>query len=485
MLYELKSRNEISLTADEKLWELKEDLKNLKIQVEDLNKAVEKYRSEKNNLLGKIELLEDDFLNNFDEYVAIEIEVFKFKQFEEDNILKREKLALKNEEFVKLQIVVNKAIENLKTIIANIEVILRASNISKDRTKGILENIKDIKNYYGILEKDYDKVYKKEKDSKVNFESNKEKNIKTLKDIGAFELSEEFSRSINVPNLISECRTLIEKLEDIKELIALQKGKIENDIVDMEQIKENFQNQCLQRCRDVKTELDRFPRLSRLNLNNEIIQMVSLQLPYVNEEQQKFHISRYIDEIISNVDNMEDTLEKIKYIKNQLALKRLFSVIVTDMNKIVLKLYKREQISEQSKTLEYKEAVGSTGQSQGIYIQFLISIINYIKNINSFNADNSKLRKTIFIDNPFGAAKDIYIWEPIFEFLKTNNVQLIVPTRGANPAISGRFDVNYILGQKLMGNKQQTVVMQVRSQVAAEQVEFRKVEHEQLGLELF
>lgn len=59
-----------------------------------------------------------------------------------------------------------------------------------------------------------------------------------------------------------------------------------------------------------------------------------------------------------------------------------------------------------------------------------------------------------------------------------------MPARGATPAISGRFDVNYILGQKLMGNKQQTVVMEVRSQVAAEQVEFKKIEHEQLGFEL-
>ncbi|MFT5871994.1 MAG: hypothetical protein ACI8WT_000921 [Clostridium sp.] len=350
---------------------------------------------------------------------------------------------------------------------------------------GTLGSIEDIKNYCGILENDYNKVCIKVKDSKHNFEINKEKNIKILKDIGAFELAEEFLRSINVPILISECRVLIENLENIKELISLQKGKIENDIVDMQQIKENFQNQCLQRCRDVKTELDRLPRLSRLNLNNEIIQMVSLQLPYVSEEQQKFHISRYIEETISNVDKMEDTIDKIKYIKNQLALKRLFSVIVTDMNKIVLKFYKREQIAQQSKTLEYEQAVGSTGQSQGIYIQFLISIINYIKNINSFNADNNKLRKTIFIDNPFGAAKDIYIWEPIFEFLKINNVQLIVPTRGAAPAISGRFDVNYILGQKLMGNKQQTVVMEVRSQIEASQVEFRKIEHEQIGLKLF
>ena len=59
-------------------------------------------------------------------------------------------------------------------------------------------------------------------------------------------------------------------------------------------------------------------------------------------------------------------------------------------------------------------------------------------------AEASELKKVIFIDNPFGAAKDIYIWEPIFALLATNNVQLIVPARGATPAITNRFDVNYI-----------------------------------------
>ncbi|APC40161.1 coiled-coil domain-containing protein [Clostridium estertheticum] len=483
-LYELKDRNEISVTKQEELKELKEEHKILKEKQEVVNKDVQKYTLARSNICGKIELLEDSFSKDFGQYVAIEIEAFKFQQFEEENTRKREKLALKKAELLILQIKINKVIEKLKAIIVNIEVVLRSSNISKDKTNDMLEETLDIKSYYEGLEKDFDKVCIKEKNGKSSFESNKEKNIKTLKEMGAFDLAEEFLRSINAPVLTIECKALIENLESIKELIFLQQGKIENDIKDMEQIKDNFQNQCLQRCRDVKTELDRLPRLSRLNLNNEIIQMVSLQLPYVKEEQQKFHMSLYIEEIIRNVDNMDDNLDKIKYIKNQLALKRLFSVIVTDMNKIVLKLYKREQISEQSKILEYEQAVGSTGQSQGIYIQFLISIINYIKNINSFNVDNNKLRKIIFIDNPFGAAKDIYIWEPIFEFLKTNNVQLIVPARGATPAISGRFDVNYILGQKLIGNKQQTVVMQVRSQVCVDQVEFKKIEHEQLGFEL-
>jgi len=40
----------------------------------------------KSNLEGKIELLEDDFSKDFGEYAPMEIEVFKFKQFEEENI---------------------------------------------------------------------------------------------------------------------------------------------------------------------------------------------------------------------------------------------------------------------------------------------------------------------------------------------------------------------------------------------------------------
>ena len=108
-----------------------------------------------------------------------------------------------------------------------------------------------------------------------------------------------------------------------------------------------------------------------------------------------------------------------------------------------------------------------------------MAIINYISNLNGANADNSHIGKVIFIDNPFGAAKDIYIWEPIFELLKVNNVQLIVPARGATPAICGRFDVNYVLGQKLVDQRQQTVVIDYHSNVRIKDVEYKKIEFEQ------
>lgn len=194
-------------------------------------------------------------------------------------------------------------------------------------------------------------------------------------------------------------------------------------------------------------------------------------------------MTTYINDTIARADIFDTQDDKLKYIKNQLSWKKLFSVIVSDMNSIRLCLYKREHIKDRSRYLKYEEAVGSTGQSQGIYIQFLISVIHYISSINS-SYDMGISGNTIFIDNPFGAAKDIYIWEPIFKLLKTNHVQLIVPARGATPAITRMFDVNYILGQKMAGDRQQTVVVDYRSQVNTEDSDYNVTEFTQTTLKL-
>jgi hypothetical protein len=93
--------------------------------------------------------------------------------------------------------------------------------------------------------------------------------------------------------------------------------------------------------------------------------------------------------------------------------------------------------------------------------------------------DAGELTKTVFIDNPFGAAKDIYIWEPIFALLSANHVQLIVPSRGATPEITGRFDVNYVLGQQMAEGKAITVVTRYSSRTEEELPEYQELSYEQ------
>lgn len=332
------------------------------------------------------------------------------------------------------------------------------------------------------IQKEFDRLIKTEYRKREEFLRDKRGVVDKLKEVGAFDLADEVERSINVPESAYEVNEMKNNISETCECIVLEKERVGKGIDDMERIKDSFENRCIQICCNIKSELDRLPKLSKITLDNEVISMIGLNIPYVKEEFYKERMSAYINDTVSLSESFKSDEERMNYIKNRLSWKKMFSVIVTDMNGIRLNLYKRERIKDQSRYLRYEEAVGSTGQSQGIYIQFLIAIINYISNINAAGKEVSAIGKVVFIDNPFGAAKDIYIWEPIFKLLKTNHVQLIVPARGATPAITGRFDVNYILGQKLVGSRQQTVVVDYRSQVQNDEMEYTRLEYSQESL---
>lgn len=332
--------------------------------------------------------------------------------------------------------------------------------------------------------KEYDIHLKRIDKTEDEFNKRRQLLIESLNSFGAGELAHEVGKSVEFPQNEEQTILLAQNLRETNKFIELEKQRISKGIEDMEQIKDNFENRCLQTCSNIKNELDRLHKLSTITMDDETISIISLSVPYIKEELYKERMSSYIDETVIMAESFKEPSERLKYIRNRLTWKRLFSVIVTDMNAVRIDLYKRERIKDQSRYLKYEEAVGSTGQSQGIYIQFLIAVINYISSINASSKDGAVLGKTIFIDNPFGAAKDIYIWEPIFKLLKTNHVQLIVPAMGATPAITGRFDVNYILGQKLIDSRQQTVVVDYYSKTSQAQMEYTRMDYNQVTLDL-
>lgn len=336
---------------------------------------------------------------------------------------------------------------------------------------------------YEETQKEYAAIVKLEFKKGDEFRKHQQTLIDLLSGFHGEELAQEIRVSLRMPENISQTRQLVDNLMETNTFIQLEKERVTKGIDDMERIKDNFENRCIQTCCNIKTELDRLPKLSNITLEGEQIAIIGLVIPYVKEEFYKERMSAYIDETIVMAESFSGAEERLKYIRNRLTWKRLFSVIVTDMNAIRINLYKRERIKAQSRYLRYEEAVGSTGQSQGIYIQFLIAIINYISNMNASSKETTLIGKTIFIDNPFGAAKDIYIWEPIFKMLATNHVQLIVPARGATPAITGRFDVNYILGQKLVEQRQQTVVVDYYSQTKETELEYTRMDYEQASFD--
>ena len=470
-----KSNAQINAMADEQE-KLRQNMKNLQGELDAAS-------TQMNRIEGSCEYAKRSYEEHYGEYMPVEInnpQEYAGQHKAELSRLKKELSRLSGLEKDNLKeqtacMVMQKDLERMvRTAAPDADDI-----ISRMTTEGADEDsVSDEKltnEMYEEAGRTFDGVLKEEQKKRTAFTRARDLLVDELMSLNAYELAQEVKQNVLPPQTQEEAAALTDALGTTKDCIELERGRISRGIEDMELIKSNFENRCVQICTNIRSELERLDKLSRITLDEEAIPVLSLQIPYVKEEMYKDRMSVYINETVSLAEGFRTMDERLKFIRGRLCWKRLFSVIVTDMNSIRLSLYKRERIKDQSRYLRYEEAVGSTGQSQGIYIQFLVSVINYIASINAGGKEAAVLGKTIFIDNPFGAAKDIYIWEPIFKLLKTNHVQLIVPARGATPAITGRFDVNYVLGQRLVDKKQQTVVVDYHSQVAESELEYERL----------
>lgn len=480
----MKDKGELHPTDEKYINELSSHLSQLSVRCEQLKDEAKKKEHEVTRVEGRIEQALSALKERFGEDAGEEVNTETVTKHEAEQALAEGSRVVKSlvsemqhfeaefKQYIKEHETIIDLYKDIKRIIASEGIDTRNARVLSGNREAVRETFEE-----SLLT--YDKTNKtlsRAKQELINFKS---QTANTFFAMGAFELSKAMKDDVVIPETYEEAKALLANIRDMISYIELEKERVEQGISDMETIKNNFEDQCIERCKDVRTELEKLPKLSRIQLDGEMIQMVNLTIPYVKDEFIKQRMSDYIDEVVTGADKFDDNNDRIKYMKSRLLLKKLFGVMVTDMNAIKLKLYKRERIKDQSRYLRYEEAVGSTGQSQGIYIQFLVSIINYISGMYAPEAESSDLKKVIFIDNPFGAAKDIYIWEPIFALLATNNVQLIVPARGATPAITNRFDVNYILGQQLVGGRQQTVVVDYRSQVEATEMEYQDLEYSQ------
>ena len=444
---------------------LENDKKTLEVQIHKTMGSIQHARQMAEEKYGQVESLD---------IPEAELDLFVMRQKEQRKVLEDER---KNGQKHLREL--EEQCYALKAMAQDMERMMKSAGITQECTGECLETGTSLKEQYENLRMAYEKIVKEEGKRLDSVEKEKQLLTATLEKMGAYELSEEIKKNLTSPENELQIKEQMESLKAVTDCLELEKDRIGKDMDSLQELKDQFEAQCLQNCLNIKEELDRLQKLSKISMDQQMISMITLQVPYIKEELYANAMSEYIDQIVWQVEKYETQAERLNFIRNQLAFKRLFSVIVTNMDAIRLTLYKRERMKEQSRYLKYEEAVGSTGQSQGIYIQFLVAIINYISSINSGNADPLELKKVIFIDNPFGAAKDVYIWEPIFKLLKANNVQLIVPARGATPAITGHFEVNYILGQKLIDGRQQTVVVDYRSQTEEQELEYAALEYEQ------
>ena len=280
------------------------------------------------------------------------------------------------------------------------------------------------------------------------------------KPIEKFTLPQNFSAAQSLLAAISECLSLLSsKIREIDEEIQTLEGYREDHV-----------NLCLQRAEEIMLELKKMNTLPAIMINGKLENMVKIEFKDFSDEDKRGRMGEYIISLAQGEAN-------VKTLSKKLSAKYLLDRI-TDMDKAKVKLFKVEADYEESRYLDWKHAVGSTGQKSALYINFLITLISFIRLIGN-HADFGKSSKVLILDNPYATFSSPYLWEPIFKILQENNVQLIAPGYQINARIVSKFDVNYILDEDVSTNRKKVVLKDVRTEVDMNQMAFSKLEFTQ------
>lgn len=282
---------------------------------------------------------------------------------------------------------------------------------------------------------------------------------------------------LEAPASLTEVHGAIRQMEESVDIIDEKMVKIKEDIEVLEKYQEQFNTQCIHRAEWILERLKKFPSLSRIELNGTTRNMIESRFFDYSEEDKNKRMKNHIESIIREINNQPE-IDKTR-IASRLSSKELLAQI-TDMDKATLRLYKVESMEEHSGYKRWEHAVGSEGQSNALYFIFAVCLIAYIRML-SLNNTQVKSKKVIIADNPFGATSAVYLWEPMFNILAENDVQLIAPGHRINKELTSKFEVNYLLNQEVLAdNRIRVVVKDVRTEEDLEQMNFDTVEQMKL-----
>nr|WP_302596336.1 hypothetical protein [uncultured Cellulosilyticum sp.] len=266
-------------------------------------------------------------------------------------------------------------------------------------------------------------------------------------------------------------------LENLRE----EKERIKLTILELKKDEESFITQCIQKCEQVYNDLMSLSQLSKIELYGRSQEMIRIIVTPLDEELRFAKMRSYINSLVEQVEYIEES-KKQAYLASHLTLRELFSAFVVNIKKSDVRIFKVEDIAENSRELPWNRAIGSTGQSNGMYMSIFICLISYIRKLyNPHIGEDS--RKFIMLDSPFSGTAAAYIWEPVIKLLDRNNVQLLCVGYDIPNHLMSLFDVKYNLSSTYDVDKKQTIVVEnIRSNMNLNNLSYDKLIGEQLTL---
>ena len=453
------SKNEsFSKVPDTILEELNRKIEILEKEFNRVNDVFTEKEKEKQNLLGQITILVEKLQKEKNETYLEETRIIGLnsidKKIEENNI----KFRLNKKQIQELSSKIQNVEEEVNKL--DKELIMLDNFIKENEIEGfnvdtenLLEN--EVFTYKRILE-ERKKINKGISKLTTDFSEY----INYIKEqVNEFYIKQDVLdkiENLKIPTKLSETETIGNGISTIIETLEEKIRHIEEALKLLESYQENFITKCFEKAETIVRDLEKLPGLSRIKINGKDTNIIKLDLFEYEKEEKLNKMKEYVYDLVKEMEENPDKMNK-EQLNESLSSKALVSQIV-NMDKASVKLYKIEDIPENSTYKKWEDDLGSDGQVNAIYFMFAVCIISYISMLTR-KENSSKSKKVIIADNPFGATSAVFLWNVMFSILKENNVQLIAPGHNINKEIVSKFEVNYVLKHEYYnGNKKSVVV---------------------------
>lgn len=446
---QLEKQRELIRISNFQIKELEENKAIWKKKLNEINSHIAECNEQLQQKKGVLGLLLNQLNENFEDF---------------NNTISFEEIKQKKQENESKRYSYNKEMKEIKNKIGNIEREINVLSGEVIKLEGYIQS-NDIAQFEvdtkNLLESELykiDRINKETNNIKKNIENGKinfDKFLHSIEEqIENYYIKQDILdtlENLKSPNSSEECAKLDVSIQSIIELIQNRIENIENILKNLSEYQQKFITKCYEKAETVVRDLNKLPNLSKIKINGKNINMIKLDLYEYDDDEKKKRMADYIDNIVKDLEKNPEEIKK-EQISEKLSSKALVSQII-NLDRASVKLYKIEDIEENSTYKNWEGDLGSDGQVNAFYFMFAVCIISYISMLTRADA-HSNSRKVIIADNPFGATSAVFLWNAMFDILKENNVQLIAPGHNISKEIISKFEVNYVLKREVFnGNK--------------------------------
>ncbi len=303
-------------------------------------------------------------------------------------------------------------------------------------------NQKELRNFKGILVRDYNNGMKERQKCK-------EQLLSVLQKILRMELFQEdhyrkpLEAMLEVSNspkqVLWQLDTTIKSYDNLME-------KLEIDISIVEKEKEKIIELLEDYTKEVHDNLAKIDQNSTITIRERPIKMLKIQIPNWGENENLYHLrlNDFIDKVtLRGIELFEKNENAQEYFGTQITTRNLYDIVI-GLSNVQIHLFKIE--AQREYPITWAEVAKNSG-GEGFLSAFVIlsSLLYYMRKDDTDIFADKNEGKVLLMDNPFAQTNASHLLKPLMDMAKKTNTQLICFTGLGGESIYNRFDNIYIL----------------------------------------